>query len=171
MGRACRVLWPLILALVAPAVAGCSSIRPPGVRVSEVAVVERTEEALTLEFGLDLHNPNGEPLELISFDYHASVDGRRVFEGRWAAQATLAPRGSNRLTIPAVVRFDRADWESSGVPAEAQVAVSGRLLYLTPGALAEILLDTGVRRPRVRFSGRGQASLAAPAADETVADG
>ena len=58
----------VILAAAALAAAGCSSHRAPGVRVAGVTVGERTNEALTLQFDLDLHNPNEEPLELLLFD-------------------------------------------------------------------------------------------------------
>ena len=36
-------------------------------------------------------------------------------------------------------------------------SIQGTVQYLTPGALAEILFDTGVRQPKARFSGQGEA--------------
>jgi hypothetical protein len=140
---------------------GCSAYRPPTVRLAEVSMSERTTEGVTLQFAFDLHNPNHEALELIAFNYRGTVDGRTVYEGRWSAQATLTPDGGARLSIPVVVRYDRAGWAASEVPASVQCKVSGRLMYITPSELAETLLDMGVRRPRTRFSGASRVALAA----------
>lgn len=151
-------LWLLLLACLA--LAGCTGYRAPSIKVAGAQFIEQTDEAVTLRFDLDLENPNTETLELRQFDYRVSIDGRRAYTGRRAAEASLAAGMTKRLTVPAVLRFDEMGWDAGARPAEVTYGLSGSLLYVTPGEIAEILLDTGVRKPRARFSGKGKAALA-----------
>jgi hypothetical protein len=143
--------------------AGCMGYRPPSIAVGEAVLVEETAEALRLDVALDLANPNEEPLELLQFEYVFSIGGSSVFRAKQSAEATLSASGSKRLLLPAVVPLDRAPWPAGARPAEADWSIRGSLLYVTPGALAEALLDTGVRKPRARFGGTGRVPLAGAA--------
>jgi hypothetical protein len=138
---------------------GCFGYRPPSIAVGEMVFVEETPEALRLDIALDLANPNDEPLELLEFEYALSIDGTRLFRARRSAEATLSASGRKRLMLPAVVRLDRAPWPEGVRPAEAAWSIRGSVLYVTPGALAEALLDTGVRKPRASFGGSGRVRL------------
>lgn len=140
--------------------AGCSGYRAPSINVAGAEVIETTEEAVAIRFALDLVNPNPEALELRQFDYALAVDGRKVYSGRRSAEATLRAGGTKRLFIPAVVRYDLMGWDARAHPAEVGYSLNGSLLYVTPGEIAEILLDTGVRKPRIRFSDTGRVGLA-----------
>jgi len=155
-----RLPLGLVLLAITLASAGCSSYRKPTIVVGDALITETSAEAIRLDVGLDLANSNAVPLELIEFKYTAIVDGRRAFTGRRSAQATLAPESSTQVTIPIIIRLDRMEW--TRLPPTARWSVSGRLLYVQPGEIAEILLDTGVRRPKVSFSGRGEVRLADP---------
>lgn len=160
----------LLLGLILAPLAGCSTYGPPTVTVGDAAIVERSDEAVVVDVVLDLANPNPEPFELLTFEYEFAIEGRRVYQGRRAARATLSVRGAKRLEIPAVVRFDRWDPATDG-PVEGRAwSLSGKLLYVAPGEIAELLLDTGVRRPTVRFSGRGRLPEAEGAAERRVAE-
>jgi hypothetical protein len=160
--RALPVPLVLSLLLVATcALPGCSTLRPPRVAVGEAELTQRSDEAVRFDIDLDLANPNIEPLELRRLTYTVTVNGVRAFQGRRAAEATLSSEGGKSLTIPAVIRFDRMGWEPGAYPDEVDWSVRGRLMYVTPGAIAEILLDSGVRKPRVGFRGSGRVSLAA----------
>jgi hypothetical protein len=139
--------------------AGCLGYRPPSIAVGEAVLVEETSEALRLDVALDLVNPNNEPLELLQFEYAFSIDGASVFRAKQSAEATLSASGRKRLVLPAVVPLERAPWPEGARPAEAAWSIRGSLLYVTPGALAEALLDTGVRKPRAGFGGSGRVRL------------
>jgi hypothetical protein len=129
--------------------------KSPTIEVTGAELVEVSEEALAFAFTLDMQNPNREPLELIQFDYRLSVDGQSVYSGRRAAGASLSATGEQQVTIPAVVRHDQMGWDGGTVPSELKYALRGSVLYITPGEIAEILLDTGVRRPRAGFGASG----------------
>ena len=135
---------------------GCSQYRPPAITIGPAAVVERTDEAIALGVELDLTNPNDEPLELREFNYAVSIQGKTVYTGRRAAEATLSAKGTKRLTLPVVVPVAQvpATAPDGGIP----WSISGNLLYVTPGEIAELLLDTGVRKPKVSFSGKGRSA-------------
>ena len=153
-------LFTIALFVIAISLAtGCSAYRAPSVSVVESAVTDRTDEAIQLQFDLRLENPNDEPIELEEFRYAVNIDGRPVYEGRRAAQATLSRNGSATLQVPAVIRYDHVDWAPDSPPANAAYRLSGRLLYVTPGELAQTLLDLGVRRPKVGFNARGEVDL------------
>jgi len=158
-----RLVPFLLLALLAwGGPTGCSMYRPPSIAVGEATLVDETDEALRMDIALDLANPNNEPLELIRFEYSVSIDGVPVYRAKRAAEATLSASGGKRLTLPAVVRFDRVPWGESTRPEEVGWSIRGSLLYITPGALAEALLDTGVRKPRTRLAGAGRVRLSGP---------
>lgn len=134
----------------AAALCGCDATRSPSLAVADARLVERRPEATLVHLTLELTNPNIEPLPLVEFQYRADLDGRRVFESRRAAQATLRRLGTQTLVLPIVIPAERID---GGPPAgSGLLTVSGRLLYIAPGQLGEVLFDTGVRVPKVSFS-------------------
>jgi hypothetical protein len=153
--------FALLTLLSALALAGCTIYQNPKIAFGDATPAEMTDEAMRIDVLVDLVNPNQEPLDLIRFSYRFVVDGRTLFEGRRAAQATLSARGERRLTLPVIIRFEDVDWDAGSLPESLDWSISGSLLYLTPGELAEILLDLGVRKPTARFRGRGNLSLAA----------
>lgn len=132
------------------ALCGCDATRSPSLTVADARIVERRPEATLVHLTLELTNPNVEPLPLVEFQYRADLDGRRVFESRRAAQATLRRLGTQTLLLPVVIPAEQID---AGASAGAGLlTVSGRLLYIAPGQLGEVLFDTGVRVPKVSFS-------------------
>lgn len=145
--RTLRQFIPFLLA--AACLAGCDATRAPGLSVAGARVVEQRPEATLVEITLELTNTNRDPVPLVEFRYQADLDGRRVFESRRAAQATLRRLGTQEVILPVVIPSERL----GGRPAGArQLALSGRLLYIALGQLGEVLFDTGVRVPKVAFS-------------------
>jgi hypothetical protein len=139
--------------------AGCSGFRAPAISVDEIVVTEATDEAVALAFAIDLHNPNGAALDLHEFRYTLAIDGTQVYTGRRAPDVTLAAAATQRVMLPAVIPYRRLGWTAEAHPQQARYALSGRLVYLVPSTFAKILFDSGVRRPKARFSKRGEISL------------
>ena len=137
------------------AMSGCSGFREPVITIVDAQVTERSDIAIGLGLRLDLANSNNEPVELFEFTYAITINGAGTYRGKWSASATLPANGSRQLVIPAVVRYDQLGWTENSMPAEARFDVSGSLLYIAPGDIAEILFDTGVRKPKVSFNGQG----------------
>ena len=141
---------------------GCSGFRPPAISVEAVAVTEVTDEAVALAFALDLGNSNDAEVELYEFRYTLAIDGTQVYAGRRAPDATLGAAATQRLTLPAVIPYHRLGWTAEAHPPQARYALTGQLVYTVPSAIARILFDSGVRRPKARFAKRGEIILNSP---------
>ncbi|MBT8485019.1 MAG: hypothetical protein HKO59_09965 [Phycisphaerales bacterium] len=150
--QACRDAGLLmLLVIVMNAAGGCASYRPPDVVFAAARLGERTPDATRLDLEFEVANPNDESVELLELHYTVSVSGQAAYRGRHAAQMVLAARRRQMLSVPAVIP---ADVEGSVAASDAW-GIAGELHYTTPGALADILLDTGVRRPKTGFRYRG----------------
>lgn len=137
------------LLLILGAATGCDTTKAPTVNMVEARVVQQRPEAALVELTLELTNANPDPLPLVEFTYTADLDGRRVFDSRRAAQATLRRLGTQSLILPVVVP---GDFLSGALAGSHALVVSGKLSYIAPGQLGEVLFDTGVRVPKVSFS-------------------
>lgn len=148
--------------LVAP---GCSTANDPIFTVVEASVAEETPNAVQALFTFEGENTNEIELPLLQAEYTLEIDGRRVFAGERAPQATLRRLGKQRFTLPGVVPVGAGQPRPTGV---RPFRISGTIEYVAPGAIAEALFDLGVRRPRAPFSGTGEIDFgsgpAAPAA-------
>lgn len=147
-------------ALVALAsLSGCSGFRAPSVSVKDVTLADTTEEAMALSFVMDLVNPNKAAVPLHEFRYTLAIDGREVYAGRRAGGVTLSAVDSRLVSLPAIVPYDKVGWTAETMPAIVSYTFTGRLQYDAPNRLAQILLDTGKRRPKVAFARKGQLQL------------
>ena len=141
----------VLLLLSALPLAGCSSYDAPRLAVSSVALGERSDEAVVLVFTLDAANSNDVALPLERVRYTVRLDGRVVFRGTRWAEATLRRVGTQQISLPAAVPLEQMPKTGRGVP----YRITGELIYVTPGEIAQLLFDSGVRRPSVRFSDDG----------------
>ena len=140
---------------------GCSSFRSPRITLGSVSVAEVTDEALAIQIDLELQNPNTIALGLDELRYTITVDGTLAFVGRRAAGRTLSSLETRRLTLPGVIDFETIGWSPSSGPRQVRYTVRGSLWYQTPSEIAQLLFDTGMRRPKVRFGIDGQLTLTA----------
>ena len=154
--------WPALVVVLA----GCTGTKHPEIAVTGATIDQTTEHAATIRLALRLENPNNEPLQLLEFDYRVSVDGRQAYRGKRSAEMTLARQSVRDVEIPAVIVAPADDAGGAATLAETAFQVHGTLRYLAPGAIEQTLFDTGVRRPRVNFSGSGR--LAPGALTETA---
>lgn len=139
--------WLSATLLAACPLSGCHTA--PTIEVADARVTDRTPEALLLEFDLAAANPNEFDLPVQDVRYTLALDGRPVFRGVRAGQATIARERGHRIVIPAVVPLESA-------PAgQARYTLTGEVQYLTPSELADVLYDARLRRPAVSFSERG----------------
>jgi hypothetical protein len=134
----------------------CSSYRSPRLQVVSVQTREETDEALVFDMFVAASNDNDVAVPLRQMDYQVQIGQPAVapmFSATRSPEATLRRLGTQELRIPVVVRKAGAQGRPTGVQ---EFTFRGDLLYITPGALAEVLFDTGVRRPTVSFSDSGQ---------------
>ena len=132
-------------------VGGCSSYSPPQLNITGVRVAQESPEGMVIELSIDASNTNEKDMPLERLTYQFSLGGRPVFSGTRSAEATVRRLGTQSIVLPAAIDFSRFPVPQGQVEYE----VTGSLVYVAPGELAQILFDVGVRRPSVRFSHRG----------------
>lgn len=152
-------MWRASLLLVLAALGGCSSYSAPRLAVTNAQVAGVTDDGVVLEFTLDATNANEVEIPLREVEYSVTLDGREVFRGVRSPEATLRRYGTQRIILPAAI--PAGSWEAlaGGV---AAFRIDGTLGYTTPGEIAQVLFDTGVRRPSVGFSQVAQVNLEEP---------
>lgn len=132
---------------------GCTVYKAPKFTVINAAATQRTGEGVAMLFTLDAQNENDVGLPLRDVEYTVELDGQRVFSGTRSAEATLRRLGTQQVMLPAVMRLSPG---ATPPAAPSRYRISGTVTYVTPGQIAEILFDTGVRVPKVGFSGSGE---------------
>jgi hypothetical protein len=153
MPRRAALLVPWTALLV-----GCSAYAPPRLVVVGTRVASSSPDGIVLEFTFEATNTNEVELPLREARYKVSLDGKEVFSGVRSPEATLRRLGSQQIVIPAAVALSEGRPHPTGI---ARYRVAGELGYTTPGEIAQVLFDTGVRRPVVSFSHDGQIELGA----------
>ena len=151
MTRLVRLSLILILAVHAT---GCMTISPPTVKIDSVEVIGESDDASSLVFHGTVENPHQSTLRLLEFTYGVSMEGRSVYQGRHAAEMTLTPGATRRIVLPAGFTNAAAGLGPGSMPDSSKWSMSGSLLFLGEGVLAETLLDMGLR-PTVGFSASG----------------
>lgn len=148
-----KQIWLIPIALIA----GCSGVRSPNLSVSSAAPVARSADGIALEFTVDAENPNDTGLPLRTVEYTVELDGKQVFKGTRAPEATLRRLGTQRLTLPAVANL--AEHPELAGKGRVPYRINGWVTYVAPGQLAEIMFDAGVSVPSSSFEDSGELDL------------
>lgn len=133
---------------------GCSSSKPPTFKVTGVQLREQNERASEFLFQIEAANPNGREVPLFEANYTLSIEGREVFRAIRTPETTLRRYGVQRFALPVVI-------PAEDMPSSLQIPynLNGTITYLMPGALAEILFDREIRRPKATISDSGTLDL------------
>lgn len=150
--RAARLFAVVLVGLSACALGGCSTAKAPTFSVVEAKLTSESAEGYVVTFVLEGENRNGYPLPLREVEYRLVLEGETVFSGRRSAEATLPERATQRVVLPVSVPFA----DGVGLPASMAYELTGRVTYVIPGAIAELLFDNEIRKPRVGFAERGE---------------
>lgn len=137
-------LWSVVMG-------GCTGATAPTFRVLDASLTSETEDGYVVTFTLEGENANGFELPLREVEYRLELEGEEVFTGRRSAEVTLPADSTGEVMLPVSVAFE----EGRGLPASMAYSLSGRVTYELPGAIAELLFDNRIRKPRVGFGERG----------------
>lgn len=159
MSRAVSVVLVLGAASLLGACTGYSS---PRMSVEKAQATEKTPDGTAVVFVLNAENENDVALPLRTVEYTVALDGQNVFTGTRSAEATLRRKGVQQIVLPASVRAEQ--WGGRELAGVSRYRLSGRVFYVTPGQLAEVLFDAGVRTPSAEFAFEGEIDLGAGAA-------
>lgn len=146
------------LLLAAAGLAGCSYTAPT-LKVTDAKVADRTDQGFVVIIALEAENRNQVELPLREVWYSVKLEGGETFNGVRSPEASLRRLGTQKIIIPAAFSLPPGATPPSGA---VRCEVSGNLGYITPGEFAQVLFDTGVRRPSVSFHGDATVDLNAP---------
>lgn len=158
-----RLLPTAILLALASALGACTDYSSPKLGVESARATERTPDGAAVVFVLSAENENDVALPLRTVEYALALDGQNVFSGTRSAEATLRRKGVQQIVLPATVRTDGG----ASVSGVSRYRLSGRVYYVTPGQLAEVLFDAGVRTPSAEFAFDGEIDMGMPASGMT----
>jgi len=112
-----RKLYPVLsglFALVFVIISGCASmdaikdaagIKDPDVSVAGVNITNLSADGLTLQFDLDVNNPNAIPLNLAGFDYALMLDGKQLMAGEQRDKINIKANGNSQVKVPISLKF------------------------------------------------------------------
>ncbi len=160
-----RVVAACCMVVAATLCAACQSATPPRFEHAAARVTDRTPEGVAMNFTLDAYNENDIALPLRDVTYSVLIDGEEVFRGTRSAEATLRRRGVQQIRLPAVIALDPGEPVPTGT---REYRLRGSVTYVTPGKIAELLFDTGVRVPTASFETEGEIDLGAPTPTATA---
>ncbi len=87
------------------AVKQAAGIKDPTVSIAGVNIARLTADGMTLQFTLDVENPNPIPLNLAGFDYALMLDGKQLMAGEKRDKIRIKARGDSRVTVPVSLKF------------------------------------------------------------------
>ncbi len=141
---------PLIL-LPVLALTACSAYDAPRIDVASARISQETPQGVVIDFTLDATNTNEVDLPLERVRYALRLNGQRVFEGTRSAEATVRRLGTQQFMLPAAINLAEFEMPEGDVEYE----LTGTVVYVTPGEIAQLLFDAGVRKPKSSFRERG----------------
>jgi LEA14-like dessication related protein len=103
-----RTLMPCLAVFCALA-AGCSSlagVQKPSASVTSMNLGQVDSQGFTMNFGVNVANPNSIALPLAGTDYKLGLGGVSVLSGKTNAQGTIPAKGSRDVTVPVTVAFE-----------------------------------------------------------------
>ena len=98
----------ILLAVLCP-LTGCSSLtglQKPTASVTRMDLGEIDARGFTMNFGVNVANPNRVALPLAGTDYELGIGGAKVLDGKTKSQGSIPAGGSREVTVPVTVGFD-----------------------------------------------------------------
>lgn len=99
----------LLLFLSCTATGGCTSlsgVQKPTASVTAMTLGEVDAHGFTMNFGVNVANPNAMALPLAGTDYKLGIGGVGVLNGKTKAQGKIPAKGSRDVTVPVSVAFE-----------------------------------------------------------------
>ncbi len=112
---------------------GCSAlnVQKPTAAVTGMAVQDVTATGFTMDFGVDLANPNAVALPLTTADYKVGLAGATVADGKATPEGTIPAKGTRSVTVPVTLTY-----EQLLAAEQAIVAGGGTVPYALDGGLS-----------------------------------
>jgi LEA14-like dessication related protein len=168
----------IVLPLLLMSCVGCSALnlQKPTATVTGMTVQNVTAAGFTMNFGVDLANPNSIELPLTTADYKIGLGGVGVADGKAKPAGSIPAKGTESVTLPVTLTYENL------LTAEQAIAkTGGNVPYTLDGGLSFATKNpiTGDLRVPVQYSGtlalkeilnNPQAVMQSPAAQKLVRD-
>ena len=106
----------LLFSLVCLLTAGCATqVQKPTASVTNMTVGEVTPQGFTMNFEVDVENPNPMALPVADVDYKLRLVGRDFLDGNADPDASIPARGSMPVVLPVRVTFENLLAISDGI--------------------------------------------------------
>ena len=99
--------WLLPLCCLSLACSGSNNLQKPTASFRPPAVRDVTPEGFTVDFNLDLHNPNAVALPLTRTDYKVALAGVEVFDDSANPGGSIPANGSLPVKLPVRLSFEK----------------------------------------------------------------
>lgn len=104
-----QTCWRMGLVTLAALLSGCASlqqlVQAPSVSVAGVRMQDISFAAVTLDFDLQVHNPNAFGASLQGFDYRFVLQNNELFSGSSGNALSVPAQGNGHLHIPVKLNF------------------------------------------------------------------
>src|SRR5687768_4651783 len=90
----------------APGCSSLSNVQKPTASVTAMTLGEVDAQGFTMNFGVNVSNPNPVALPLAGTDYKLGIGGVGVLGGKTQSQGSIPAKGSRDVTVPVSVAFD-----------------------------------------------------------------
>lgn len=110
---AARVYGAVLAIAFAAGLAGCAMLEtalnrrlePPTVTATAARVVSLDFDGVDLELDVEVENPNAVGIDILGYEYHVEIAGKRVVTGDADARRAVDGGGATTWTVPASLRF------------------------------------------------------------------
>lgn len=103
--RMIHLLLPLVFCAVG-CVGGCASVQKPTASLESAEIGAVTPEGFTVNFDLDVANPNAFDLPLTEANYGLSLGGVKLINDKISPGGSLPAGGSRGVTVPVQLSFE-----------------------------------------------------------------
>ena len=131
MSRPAPLLSVFLACAFAPGCASLSGLKQPTASVTAMTLGEVDARGFTMNFDVDVANPNSFALPLAAADYKLGMGGASVLDGKVKPKGSLPANGSRALTLPVTLTYEnllaaeQAIRDSGGdVPYDLQAGLS-----------------------------------------------
>ena len=112
------------------------NVQKPSAAITGMTVQDVNASGFTMNFGVDLNNPNTMALPLTAADYKLGLSGMNVAEGKANPEGSIPAGGSKHVTLPVTLTYENLLAAEQGI-----MKSGGNVPYALDGGLS---LNTGM---------------------------
>ncbi len=136
--------------IIASLAGGCSAIQKPGVAFKAMNVRDINAEGFTMNFDLDVTNPNAIALPLGDSDYTLKLSGATVVQGNIKPAGTLPAGGAMSVSLPVTMTYENLLKAEKAIVAgggKVEYALGGNLGFTSDSSASAGGLFSGAKVP------------------------